>query len=239
MNSGKQKVIEIPEMRNRIRVFKNRRQAGRILAGLLKAYCSPECVIYSIPSGGVPLGIEISAGLNLPLEIAVVSKITLPWNTEAGYGAVAFNGAVKLNRSLMSRLRLSQTQIRDGIESTRKKVRRRMTEFRVEGQIRKLESRTAVLVDDGIASGFTLLTGIDALKAMRPAGIYVASPTGSLDSVMRIAAEIDLMFCANIRSGRTFAVADAYEEWTDIEEAEVVRMFTKFQRERSGGAGAI
>ncbi len=92
MQAGSDRIIEIPEMRNRIRVFKTRIHAGRVLAGLLKPYCPPQCVIFAIPSGGVPLGMEIAAGLNLPLDVAIVSKITLPWNTEAGYGAVAFNG---------------------------------------------------------------------------------------------------------------------------------------------------
>ncbi|MEN6466509.1 MAG: phosphoribosyltransferase family protein [Syntrophaceae bacterium] len=235
MHAGTQKVIEIHEMQNRIRVFKNRIQAGRVLAGMLKPRCPPECIIYAIPSGGVPLGIEIAASLNLPLEIAVVSKITLPWNTEAGYGAVAFNGTAKLNRSLISRLHLPEAQVREGIESTLEKVRRRLTKFRAEGQLRELTGKTAVLVDDGIASGFTLLTGIEALKAMGPAGVYAASPTGSLESVMKVAAEADLVLCANIRSGWSFAVADAYEEWADIDESEAARMFTDYLN--SGGTG--
>jgi predicted phosphoribosyltransferase len=237
MHAETQGVIEVPEMRNRTRIFKSRTHAGRVLAGLLKPYCPHECVIFAIPSGGVPIGMEISAGLNLPLEIAVVSKITLPWNTEAGYGAVAFNGTVKLNNGLISRLRLSDSQIRDGIESTLEKVQRRVGQFRGERPLPDIAGKIAVLVDDGIASGFTLLTGIDALRSMRPAGVFAASPTGNLDSVLKIATEADLVFCANIRSGRTFAVADAYEEWADIEESQAVRMFTEFQRERSVKTG--
>ncbi len=234
MNAEKQKVIEIPELRNRVRVFNDRNEAGKILAGLLKLYCPGECIAYAIPSGGVPLGIEIAAALNISLEIAVVSKITLPWNTEAGYGAVAFNGTVKLNERLISRLRLSEFQVKQGIQLTEEKVQRRVRQFRGSRPLPEIAGKTAVLVDDGIASGFTFLAGIDALKSMRPAMIFAASPTGSLDSLREIAAESDLVFCPNIRTGWTFAVADAYREWADIEESEAIRMFTEFQRERAG-----
>ncbi len=117
---------------------------------------------------------------------------------------------------------------------TLEKVQRRAGKFREERQLPELTGKTAVLVDDGIASGFTLLTGIDALKSMRPAALFAAAPTGSLDSVMKVAAETDLVFCANIRSGWTFAVADAYEQWADIEESQAARMFTDFQRHRQG-----
>jgi predicted phosphoribosyltransferase len=72
---------------------------------------------------------------------------------------------------------------------------------------------------------------------MRPAGVFAASPTGNLDSVLKIATETDLVFCVNIRSGWTFAVADAYQEWADIKESQAVRMFTEFQRERSVKTG--
>jgi predicted phosphoribosyltransferase len=232
-------VVEVPDLHNRIGVFKDRTQAGKILAGLLKPYCPRDCVVFAIPSGGVPVGMETAACLNLPLEIAVVSKITLPWNTEAGYGAVAFNGAVKLNDSLISRLRLSDSEVRDGIASTREKVKRRVIQFRGERPLPNISGKTAVLVDDGIASGFTLLTAADALKTLGPSQIFAAAPTGNLDSVRKIADETDMVFCANIRSGWTFAVADAYERWTDIEEARAVRMFADFQRERSGEPGGI
>lgn len=202
MSAEGRKIIDIPQLRDRLRVFKDRKEAGRVLAGLLKPYC-PECVIFAVPSGGVPVGIEIASELNLPLEIAVVSKITLPWNIEAGYGAVTFNGTVKLNNHLISRLHLSDSQVREGIESTLKKVKRRTGSFAKNIRIPEISGRTAALVDDGIASGFTLLAGMDALKTMRPAALYAAAPTGNMDSVTKVAAEADLVFCANIRGGRT------------------------------------
>lgn len=234
MNPEQKKVIEIPEMRNRVRVFRDRNEAGRIIAGLLKPYCPGKCIAFAIPSGGVPLGIEIAAALNIPLEIAVVSKITLPWNTEAGYGAVAFNGTVKLNESLISRLRLSEYEVKHGIQLTREKVQRRVRQYSGARPFPDVSGKTAILADDGIASGFTFLTGLEALKTMRPAGIFAASPTGSDDSLQKVSAESDLVFCPNIRTGWTFAVADAYREWSDIEEAEALRMFAEFQKNRAG-----
>ena len=96
--------FDIPEFRNRTAVFRSREHAGEVLSEMLMQYKNTEAVVFAIPAGGVPVGAVVAAELQLPLDIAVVSKITLPWNTEAGYGAVAFDGTVRLNEDMASRL---------------------------------------------------------------------------------------------------------------------------------------
>jgi predicted phosphoribosyltransferase len=218
-------VTELPGLRDRLQVFRNRTHAGEILAGMLDEYRSSRTLVMAIPAGGIPVAAALARRLSLPLDVAVVSKITLPWNTEAGYGAVAFDGTVRLNRDLLSRLGLSAKEIEDGKAATAGKVERRVEKFRGDRPYPVLIQERVILVDDGLASGFTLLVGVEALKKGGTGEIIVAVPTGSASAVRRVAAEVDRLYCANIRGGWSFAVADAYERWTDVSEEEALRAF--------------
>jgi predicted phosphoribosyltransferase len=218
-------VTELPGLRDRLHVFRDRPHAGEILAGMLEDYRASRTLVMAIPAGGIPVAASLARRLSLPLDVAVVSKITLPWNTEAGYGAVAFDGTVRLNRDLLSRLGLSEKEIEAGKAATTGKVERRVEKFRGEPSYPALMRERVILVDDGLASGFTLLVGVEALKKSGTGEIIVAVPTGSAGAVRRVAAEVDRLYCANVRGGWSFAVADAYERWTDVSEEEALRIF--------------
>jgi predicted phosphoribosyltransferase len=162
--------------------------------------------------------------------VAVVSKITLPWNTEVGYGAVAFDGTTLLNEALAADLGLAGEVVRRGIEETRAKVARRVAELRGAQFALDLSGRCAVVVDDGLASGFTMRTAVEALRRCGASRLLVAVPTGSLRAVERLAPEVDDLYCANVRAGHRFAVADAYEAWRDVGEDEARAIFERFRR---------
>ena len=100
----------------------------------------------------------------LDFDVAVVSKITLPWNTEAGYGAVAFDGTVKLNKDMVRRVNLTSEDVKKGIEKTTAKVARRVKKLRDRQPFPDLGNRSAILVDDGLASGFTMRVAVAALR---------------------------------------------------------------------------
>jgi len=228
MRMGKRmtgKVIELPGLRDRLHVFRDRAHAGEVLAGMLEDYRSSQTLVMAIPAGGIPVAAVLARMLILPLDVAVVSKITLPWNTEAGYGAVAFDGTTRLNRDLLPRLRLSEQEIEAGKAATAGKVEGRVNRFRGSRPYPDLIKEKVILVDDGLASGFTLLVGVEALKKSGAQEIIVAVPTGSSSTVQRVAAEVDRLYCANIRGGWSFAVADAYERWTDVAEEEALRIY--------------
>ena len=214
-------VVEIPELRNLTNIFHNREHAGIILADMMVDYKGTESIVFGIPAGGVPVAAPMASFLNLILDVAVVSKITLPWNTEAGYGAVAFDGTVKLNQGVLHQIGLTDDQINSGIEKASIKVNRRFKEFRGVKPFPDLKKHTAILVDDGIASGFTMLVAVEALQKTGAGKVILAVPTAHLQSLERVAPEVDMIFCANIRDGWGFAVADAYQNWYDVSEEEV------------------
>lgn len=219
-------VVEDPALRGRPRVFAQRRDAGSLLAGLMSERAWEDAIVLAIPAGGVPVGSEIARRLGLALDVAVVSKITLPWNSEAGYGAVAFDGTVRLNRQLIGTLGLSEEEIRAGIDATRAKILRRVAAFRGERPLPELRGRPVVVVDDGIASGFTLRVALEALRRGGAEAMTVAVPTGHRRSIVAIAPEVERLYCANVRGGMSFAVADAYRNWRDIDEAEALRLLS-------------
>lgn len=213
-------IVERRELRNRGRVFRDRAHAGAVVAELLAPRFAdhPKAIVLAIPAGGVPVGAVVAERLRLPLDLAVVSKITLPWNSEMGYGAVAFDGAVLLNQPLVQRLGLSAAQVEDGIARTREKVMRRDADLRGGRDYTALRGAEAILVDDGLASGFTMRAAIAAVRAAGAAAVVVAVPTAHESAVRVVAVEVDAVYCPNVRAGTTFAVADAYEVWSDVDE---------------------
>jgi putative phosphoribosyl transferase len=220
-------IIERSALRERSHVFRDRAHAGEVMAEMLDAYRQSDAMVLAIPAGGVPVGAVIAQRLNIPLEVAVVSKITLPWNTEAGYGAVAFDGTVRLNDDFLSHIGLTEEQIQEGIDQTTQKVHRRVKSFRENRPFPDLAKHRAILVDDGLASGFTMLAAIEALRKAGATAICVAIPTGHWSALQRMAQETETVYCANIRSGFSFAVADAYEAWTDVSEEEAVAIYNR------------
>jgi predicted phosphoribosyltransferase len=179
--------------------------------------------ILAIPAGGVPVGAAVAGVLRLPLDVAVVSKVTPSWNTEVGYGAVAFDGRVRVDAGRQAALGVDDADARRDVARALERVRRRVKSFRPGGGPLVAPGEAAVLVDDGLASGITLSTAIEAVRDAGAATVVVAVPTGHEDAVRRIALAADQVHCANVRAGRTFAVADAYQEWGDLDDDAVLQ----------------
>ena len=228
-------IYEREELRDKTRIFRDRGHAGQCLAGMLKDYRGANAIVLAIPAGGIPVAAAAAAALELPLDIIAVSKMTLPRNTEVGYGAVAFDSSMLLNSPLVRAEGLTEVDIRHGIDETKKKVRRRMLRLRGSLQLPDIAGKHVFLVDDGLASGFTMLTAIESVRNHSPASVMVAVPTGHSSAVMDVARRADRVYCANIRSGVGFSVAAAYVIWRDILEPEAEQILTRFH----AGLGAV
>ena len=224
----KSNIIDLTQMREQTHVFQDRIHAGQVLARMLSTDDEQAGIIMAIPAGGVPVGAVMAEELGFDLDVAVVSKITLPWNTEAGYGAVAFDGTVKLNEDLIRRVSLTPGDVKKGIEKTTAKVLRRVATLRGRHPIPDLVNRSVILVDDGLASGFTMRVAVSALRNSGAGRIIVAVPTGHRHSVEIIAQEVEKLYCANIRGGYSYAVASAYRHWSDVAEEDVVKLMKQY-----------
>lgn len=217
-------IVERAELRDRARVFGDRREAGEVLAGMLPDRRAGAALVLAIPAGGVPVAVAAAARLGLPVDAAAVSKITPPWSTEVGYGAVAFDGTVRLNEPLLPRMGLSRQEIAAGVARTTEKVRRRAETLRAGRGPLDVGGREAVLVDDGLASGFTMTVAVDAVRKAGAARVVVAVPTAHDSAARRLVRRADAVYCANLRAGMRFAVADAYRNWRDVGEEEARRL---------------
>ena len=152
----KSQIFDLPELRNRTHVFLDRKGAGKVLASMLGLHRESDAVILAIPAGGLAEAVVAAKDLKLALDLVVVNKITLPWNTEVGYGAVAFDGTVMLNEELLPRLHLTSKEIQQGISKTEEKVYRRMKKLRGDRPMPDLSSRQEPSVTTG-KSLFSLL----------------------------------------------------------------------------------
>lgn len=217
-------IIEDKALRNKNYVFRDRAHAGELLARKLRPFVETASIVLAIPSGGVPVGNIIAKELGLAFDLIIVRKLPIPFNTEAGFGSISWDGEVMLNERLVKQLQLSREEIDGVIEDVKHELARRMERFRGKKQFPELEGRNVIIVDDGLASGYTVLAAIRSIKKSSPARIIVAIPTASKNAIELVSPQVDEIFCLNIRETTIFAVAEAYQEWHDLNEEEVLKL---------------
>ncbi|MFP4433557.1 MAG: phosphoribosyltransferase [Planctomycetota bacterium] len=222
INQYADRLHDLPELREREGVFHDRQHAGRTLAEMLSDADPENPLVLAVPAGGVPVAVVMADQLGWPLDVAVVSKITLPHNTEVGCGAIAFDGTLDLNEPLIDRAGLGEVALQRRITETRRKVQRRFDELRPARGPMDLTGKNIVLVDDGLASGFTMMVAVRAARSFNPAGVAVAVPTSPARSASLLLEYADELWCPNLRSSPRFAVAAAYCNWRDVSEDEAL-----------------
>jgi putative phosphoribosyl transferase len=207
----------------------DRSHAGRLLAERLLAYRDQKVHLFAIPAGGVPVAAEIARRLALPLDLIIVRKIQLPYTTEAGFGALNPAGEAIFNAELLQRIHLSPEDIATQTEKTAAVIRRREERLRGGRPYLELDGEPAIIVDDGLASGYTMRAAVQFLKRKNAGRIIAAVPTGSLRTVQDLLPLVDELLCLNVRFGWSFAVADAYQNWYDLEEEEVLEIMASLE----------
>jgi putative phosphoribosyl transferase len=218
------RLIEEPAFRDRIHVFADRTGAGQKLASQLLAYQGQEVYLFAIPAGGVPVAVEIARSLEIPLDLIIVRKIQLPWTTEVGFGALTPGGEAVFNDDLLRRLPLSPPEIEAQVQKTAAVIKQREEHLRRGKPYPALGGLPAIVADDGLASGYTMRAAIQFLRTRGAGKIIVAVPTASERTVWDLLPEVDELYCLNIRGGSSFAVADAYRNWYDLTEEEVLEI---------------
>lgn len=201
--------------------YKDRQDAGLVLAEKLLPYRQVKPVIIAIPNGGVAVAAPIAGNLGCPLHLIVVRKLQIPHEPEAGFGAVASDGTLILNEPLVKRLDLSETIIARQKERALKTIRARLARYGPAAEFPQLKGMTAILVDDGLASEFTMEVAVTVVKRQEPKAVIVAVPTSSMSAYRRISPLVDRLLCPDVSRLPIFAVANAYTEWRDLEDREI------------------
>jgi len=221
-------IIDDPGLRNRLYVFEDRFQAGELLVGKLEEYRGDEdAYVLAIPAGGVQVAVKVAEGLGIPLDVVVTRKLHIPWNREAGFGAISWDGLIFLNEPLVASLRLTREEIELCVAEEREAIDRRLRAFRGDRPFPDLRDKTAIVVDDGLASGFSMMTTLRALRSRGVREAVVAVPTAPVSAINLVKPHANRIICLNIRSGPIFAVANAYKVWYDLTDGEVIDVLEK------------
>lgn len=219
-------------------MFMDRTDAGRQLAKRLKNLKKRNTVILGIAYGGIPVAREVAEQLGLPFDVVSPRKLPIPWSPEAGFGAVASGGVVVLNDRLIREIGLSKKRIERIIQEVSEGVGQRERLIRTKLPKQDLAGKHVIVVDDGIASGYTMLTAIRSAKEAGARRISVATPVASESAVRLIEDSSDEIICLIVSHRLPFAVADYYVAWHDLTEEEVLSYLPEKQ-ESVGTVGGI
>jgi len=210
-------------------VFENRYDAGRQLAKQLARYKNRSAVVLAIPNGGVPVGLEVALALEAELDLVISRKIPLPLNPEAGFGAIADDGTVILNEELVERVGLSEHQVRYQVNQVRAAIRQRSLLYRKDKPLAVVKDRTVIIVDDGLASGFTMRAAVTSVRRRQPVGIIAAVPVTSATALAQVRKVADKVVTVTRGTKPKFAVADFYHYWYDLSDTEVIQCLKEWR----------
>jgi putative phosphoribosyl transferase len=176
--------------------FRDREQAGQLLAAELARRPLPANVtVLALPRGGVPVGLEVAKALHAPLDVVVVRKLGVPWQPELAMGAIAGRSVQVLDRRLIEELRISQQELDAAVKNERAELERREHLYRGGRPALDLHARTALIVDDGLATGSTMLVAVRYVHTFKPAKTMIAVPVGSVEACHRLKREVDDFVC--------------------------------------------
>jgi predicted phosphoribosyltransferase len=207
--------------------FTDRRQAGRLLAAELGHYRGDAGVlVLALPRGGVPVAHEVALALDAPLDVLVVRKLGAPGHRELAVGAIASGGARVLNEDVVRWLRLDDATLDRIAADERQELARREALYRGDEPPLSATGRTVILVDDGVATGATMLVALEALRQLGAGRLVVAVPVGAPDSLARLDRAADEVVCLS-RPSHLVSVGQWYDDFSQTTDAEVRALLTR------------
>ncbi|WP_456342434.1 phosphoribosyltransferase [Thermovibrio sp.] len=208
-------------------IFRDRLEAGYRLAERIKL---PEnSVIFAIPRGGVPVGYALAKSFRVPLDIVVVRKLPIPWNPEAGFGAITLDGKVVLNPEFEGYL--SPKTVEEIARVVHQEVLRRNEVYRGGKGYRDLKGKIAVVVDDGFASGYTAIAAANFLRRFSPERLVAIAPVCPVHTRELLENYFDGVYCLVESRELPFAVASFYDDFHDLKDEEVINLVEELKRE--------
>lgn len=210
--------------------FPHRVAAGDALADQICAQGYPNPAVVAIPKGGIPVAAPLARHLGLPIELCLVAKVPLPWRPEAGIGALAADGTLLLNHELIHVLALKEETVSQSINEARSVLAKQSQALEAFAQPPELKGKTAIVVDDGMATGYTALTAAEVLRPLEPQRIVVAAPVGSIYALETLAAASLEAVVLTSGDGPFFDVASYYGEFEELDEAQVRRLLERPNR---------
>ena len=201
--------------------FRDRAEAGRLLAELLRDYAGrDDVVVLALPRGGVPVGYEVARALGAPLDVFVVRKLGLPGHPELAMGALASGGLVVLNQGVTKALGIDEASVRRVIEAELEELQRREALFRGTSEPPDVAGKTVILVDDGLATGSTMRAAAQAVRQLDPKRIVVAVPVAAEETCDEFRDIVDEIVCG-VTPRPFHAVGLWYDDFSQTSDEEV------------------
>jgi len=202
-------------------MFKDRTAAGKLLAkelGFLKG--RRDVVVLAVPRGGVVVAKEVAASLEAELDLVIARKIGAPGNPEYAIGSVTQDGEVIVEKESASALGVTEEYLKREASEQSKEIRARIKNYRAERPYPVLAGKTVVIVDDGLATGYTMMAAILSVKKSGAAGVIVAVPVGPRDTVAKLSLVADEVVCLD-SPGAFYAVGEFYEHFDQVDDEAV------------------
>jgi putative phosphoribosyl transferase len=201
--------------------FRNRIEAGQVLAQSLQTYKNrPDTLVLALPRGGVPVAWEVARELNAPLDVFIVRKLGVPGHEELGMGAIATGGVRILHEGIVRELGIPQGAIDMVSEREQRELERREELYRGDRPAPRIEGRTVIVVDDGLATGSSMKAAVQALRQQKPGRLIVAVPTAPAETCSQLKEIADEVVCA-ITPEPFFAVGGSYGDFSQTTDEEV------------------
>ncbi|HEX2910511.1 MAG TPA: phosphoribosyltransferase [Chloroflexia bacterium] len=219
--------------------FRNRSEAGQLLAAKLGAYADrPDVLVLGLPRGGVPVAYEVARALGAPLDVMVVRKLGVPSQPELAMGAIASGGVRVLNYQVLEMLFVPEAVIEETVAREMQELERRERLYRDGMPAPTIADRTVILVDDGLATGSTMRAAIEAVRQLGAREVVVAVPTGSLETCQDMQAVADSVFCL-IAPEPFYAVGLWYQDFSQTSDEEVRDLLRKAREFRGSFLDSI
>ena len=215
-------------------IFENRYDAGQKLAERLFEYAGKSVIVLGIPNGGVAVALSVALALGADLDLVISRKIPLPLSPEGGFGSVTDDGTMILNEEVVKQAGLSQQQINYQVGQVRSDIRNRSLLYHGERPPLSVTGRTVIVVDDGLASGYTMKAAIESLRHRKPEKIIAAVPVGPEHVVEEIRKVADRVVTCAVGTEPRFYVSDYYRYWHDITDGEVLHCLKEWRMRRYG-----
>lgn len=205
--------------------FKDRKEAGKMLADALAEYKGDDTVVYALPRGGVVLGVAVASKLDAPLDLVVPRKIGHPDQPEYGVCAVTEDGHLVCSKQEISRL--DPTWLTAEVQKQQAEAKRRFHEYLADRTMVQAEGKTAIVVDDGVATGLTMLAAIEEIKDRGPSKVVLAAPVIPSDVADRLKRYVDELVALDIPAVYLGAVGAYYDNFDQVEDKEVTKLLKK------------
>ena len=219
-------------MPGRLPIFENRYDAGSQLAAKLTEYKGQQVIVLAIPNGGLPVAVPVALALGAELDIVVARKLPIPLLPEGGFGAVADDGTTIFNQDVLKAINLNDHQINYQVNKVRNDIRQRSLIYRNNRVLSIVKGKTAIIVDDGLASGYTMLAAVESVKRRQPLRILVAVPAASNAAVKLVEKAAGRVVTVETAHVPKFYIADYFRYWNELTDEEGMRCFKDWQARR-------